>query len=284
MEPVTCDNCEAHGAKSQFYYCAECQDHYCGDICWYEASPKHRREEHKPADREEIERLARFAKTFQVSPDELKNVYESNWFGARHNITKKHWNFIYTRALTEAAKKVKSPLDKYPSLVSFVGKSQSGKSTMIRALMLQTSLGDSILPLPGDEGLASSGTDEVHLFQDPQSMPDENPILFADCEGFGTGSTPQHAVGEGQQGHKFMATSGSTASRPSAMHFSNRLRKPRPEAQFGLTKDESSALAGKYEIKWATPEDDRQSFVEKLYPRLIYSFSDVVCYVTKDTV
>ena len=86
---------------------------------------------------------------------------------------------------------------------------------------------------------------DVHLFADPSTYYDRRPCFYADCEGFGGGNDP-----------------------PSTS------LNPQPAATIWATRRN---------IQWASVDQrTRQWMVENLYPRIIFTFSDTICFVTKN--
>lgn len=131
-------------------------------------------------------------------------------------------------------------------------------------------------------------TGDVHLYADPASYNSKTPILYADCEGLDGGEAVprgvRHRAKEKEEGINDMtgmmsATSlgrsprPSTASRASMFvdsHAKKRLKKSRHSSQ--------------RDIVWAvTPETKKREYaVTQLYPRLLYTFSDVVVFVLRN--
>ena len=101
--------------------------------------------------------------------------------------------------------------------------------------------------------VATSG--DVHLYADQSTHAGQLPILYADCEGFEGGEkTPLGA-------------------RP----------KRRPNSDVRHVQPEY-AQARSLPIEWANTEESRQRefAVRELYPRLLYTFSDVVVFVLRN--
>lgn len=97
-------------------------------------------------------------------------------------------------------------------------------------------------------------TVDVHLYSDPSSFKSARPLLYADCEGLGGGDAA-----------------------PVAM--TNRKSSRRME-----TGADQSYYYKERILCWANSAESkrRPSIVEKLYPRILYTFSDVLVYVTRE--
>lgn len=108
---------------------------------------------------------------------------------------------------------------------------------------------------------------DVHLYTDPQTYLSDSPILYADCEGLAGGERePKGArskvlkrMGVGQFEHA-KRTKSFEKNRRNLRHSTER------------------------EITWATTSErqTREFAVTQLYPRLLYTFSDVVVFVLKN--
>lgn len=105
-----------------------------------------------------------------------------------------------------------------------------------------------------DDGPTSG---DVHLYADPGTSNTNRPILYADCEGLQGGESLPGA-----------ARSARARGKPSALR--GKVGKPQ---------------ASSTNIQWAnSPETKKREFaVMELYPRLLYTFSDVVVFVLRNT-
>ncbi|OAQ83700.1 patatin-like phospholipase domain-containing protein [Purpureocillium lilacinum] len=142
--------------------------------------------------------------------------------------------------------------NQFPCIVSFLGSTGAGISSLIKGLNTLDSPSESDMENPvaahsGRVKLANSG---VHLFADISTALSDRPLLYADCEGlFGENPTASGELDE------FVAES------------IDSLR------QIG---------------KWITRPFscnhrflEREDFVQDEYPRILYPFSDILCYVVQ---
>ncbi|KAF3315355.1 hypothetical protein TWF173_003895 [Orbilia oligospora] len=133
-----------------------------------------------------------------------------------------------------------------PSIVSFVGPTGAGKSVLIRSIISLTTEEENWksveAPVPGQKNSSSSTTGEVNLYPEPSSFGTKTPLLLADCEGL-KGNTPLSA--------------------DSQQDWAKLSRK------YPIQNKEGLGL-------------DRRSIVKNIYPRFLYIFSDVICYVMRE--
>lgn len=104
-------------------------------------------------------------------------------------------------------------------------------------------------------------SDAVHLFADPITYETDRPYFYADCEGLSGGNKIPMAT---------RAYQGVKNFRQRRRHAKNQTRT-------------TAGYSGENGIAWAKPQQrSRQWMVENLYPRVLFTFSDVVCFVTKN--
>lgn len=202
--------------------------------------------------------------------DEIQRLHEDDestkWFGVARDLTGRPIFEDYGRyaSLMASISPIESTGNRYPQLVSFIGVTNAGKSTLIKMLVdhddeCKDADGRAEFPSPVvgsviNDTLPTSG--DVHLYADPSTHAEQLPILYADCEGFEGGErTPLGA-------------------------------RTRRRANSDAHKRESDRLGNVHTraIEWANSEEQRQReyAVTALYPRLLYTFSDCVVFVLRN--
>lgn len=166
----------------------------------------------------------------------------------------------YARLMQDLAGRSRRP--QHPALVSFVGETNAGKSSLIKLLieLFSEEVHDSAVPVIGSSSRADLPTSgDVHLYSDLRTSATSRPVLYGDCEGLHGGErTPSGAHGKSKATQCSMSPT-----------------------SFLKAQNQTSER----EILWAnTPESrSREYQVHNLYPRLLYSFSDVICFVLKNS-
>lgn len=140
----------------------------------------------------------------------------------------------------------------------------AGESTIIKLVIDLSTRGEKeyTSPVVGSAGRDVPTSGEVHLYSDPQKVDSDTPILYADCEGLDGGE--REPLGARQK----ITARNSTHDRNGSSE--RNLRRVRPNSERAIT--------------WAdtNTKRSREFAVKNLYPRLLYSFSDVVVFVLKN--
>ena len=156
--------------------------------------------------------------------------------------------------------------DRTPSLVSFIGDTGAGKSTIVK-LLIDLSTGQGArhpTPVIGpDASLAPTPTTgDIHLYLDPKTSRSSGPTLYADSEGL---------------------TGGHREPREEAFR-SRRWRRLTRGADSEISSKAAQAIL-QQTLSWAADDESkrgRQFLVTNLYPRLLYAFSDVIVFVLRN--
>ncbi|KAK6362932.1 hypothetical protein TWF730_000383 [Orbilia blumenaviensis] len=212
-----------------------------GEILWGQVT-----REYTDADLERAFIEDEKAKWFGVLSKKVKNKAGESVVESQHIV-----GTLRLRDLINQSLNINSnPSTQFPSIVSFVGGTGSGKSLLIKYLI---SLGiadaensrpltreDVRKPVCGKPASFRPTTGGVNLYADPFTLGTASPLFIADCEGIG-GKAP---IANDYQG---------ILQRCAQKSFSIR------------------SLGSKKQLDG----------IKTIYPRLLYIFSDVICYVTK---
>lgn len=284
-EPKICENCELD--KPPIWNCSYCDMNFC-DQCWGKQGP------HKPgrtgpdglphekANPAIVKRLKDIlTPPKEHSEQQLLHVEDEDttWFGlARDNQNRPLFQDYGRYSAIMADSNSGDYKFRYPQLVSFIGQTGAGKSTIIKMLIDQQerkhSARDWSLPSPVAGSLSNGSvptSGDVHLYSDPSTYSAEFPMLYADCEGLEGGeNTPMAAQ---------YRKSASTAP-PKEKGKDNHTQKPHRKRR----KVSKGLHCTQRDIKWANSPDTlkRQYAVTELYPRLLYTFSDVIVFVLRN--
>jgi energy-coupling factor transporter ATP-binding protein EcfA2 len=281
--PKICDDCELD--RTPLWNCSYCGMNFC-DQCW-DKQAQHRQGRtgpdglpHEKANPAIVKRLKDIL-TPPVGHTEQQSLHvedeDTTWFGLGRNSQNAPVFQDYGRYSTVMADSDTGDFrDRYPQLVSFIGQTGAGKSTLIKMLIDQQERKHSLqgwgLPSPV-AGTSTNGSvptsGDVHLYSDPATYFTEYPMLYADCEGLEGGENTPMAV------QYRNSASGISKEKSRDDHAPKEHRKRRMVSKgFHVVQKD---------IKWANSDTfKRQYAVTELYPRLLYTFSDVVVFVLRN--
>jgi energy-coupling factor transporter ATP-binding protein EcfA2 len=281
--PKICDDCEFE--QNPLWNCSYCGMNFC-DQCW-DKQAQHRKGRtgpdglpHEKANPAIVRRLKDIL-TPPVGHTEQQSLHvedeDTTWFGLGRNSQNAPVFQDYGRYSTIMADSDTGDFkDRYPQLVSFIGQTGAGKSTLIKMLIDQQERKHSLqgwaLPSPV-AGTSTNGSvptsGDVHLYSDPATYATEYPMLYADCEGLEGGENIPMAV------QYRNSASGVQKEKSRDEHAPKEHRKRRMVSKgFHVVQKD---------IKWANSDTfKRQYAVTELYPRLLYTFSDVVVFVLRN--
>ncbi|RVX66081.1 hypothetical protein B0A52_10015 [Exophiala mesophila] len=256
------------------FYCYGCKMTYCPK-CWKKQIP-HKRG--KPGhDKVDAVVAKMIQDTLEVDISEAEQAHLhlldecASWFGAVKDEDGVVFRDFGRYASLMAEHSLEERKIMSPALISFVGDTGAGKSSLVKLLVglqktkhSQDSKTPSQTPVVGSSGAAVPTSGDVHLYADPHTYFTDRPLLYADCEGLRGGTLDP----VGAKRRRKMALSSHARTRTAS--FDKYMRR----------RHETSER----DIAWATTPErtTRKFFVEHLYPRLLYTFSDVIVFVVKN--
>lgn len=286
---LLCEGCQ--GARSKFY-CLTCPSHYCDD-CWTECHPPKAAwaAKHQKMDTEVYQRLEG---TFNPPSDARiqdklhRDDEETTWFAVKRDANGNpeilHDSGRYASLVAHGSCSGQH-LARFPALVSFVGQTGAGKSTLIK-MLIERRLASCIsgggidkasvrelfsTPVVGsNENDFDPTSGDVHLYADPSSFFEERPVFYVDSEGLEGGEKNPIAMRWRDSRQNERPTLGG--------------RPPKSRARVKLSKKWRFSREVSRSISWGDgPEHKKREFaVTHLYPRILYTFSDVIVFVLQN--
>jgi energy-coupling factor transporter ATP-binding protein EcfA2 len=279
--PSFCEACEEYA--SPIWNCAYCGMDFC-DPCWSKQSPHKRGRtgpDGLPHEKANPSIVRRFRDILTPPQEQLAQAAlhredeDTTWFGIAKDKDNKAILQDYGRySAIMADSNAGEHQSRYPQLVSFVGQTGAGKSTLIRMLIEQQETAQRAhgwkFPTPvvgsiSHGNVPTSG--DVHLYSDPSTYSSEYPMLLADCEGLEGGENIPISA---QYRDK-------TSTATDKKEKEKEVKSKKPYISKGINSN-------RRELKWATGTEQkkRQYAVTELYPRLLYTVSDVIVFVLRN--
>ncbi|KAH8677541.1 hypothetical protein BX600DRAFT_430886 [Xylariales sp. PMI_506] len=257
-----CQTCATTSQKT--FTCIQCNNLAFCDACWPKwvlHTPGSVGWNGKPHERSDPVVLHRLRQILEPNRTEAQHEAEllededTSWFGFGRDPTGQSIFHDYGRFSTIMAESLTMDIpERFPQLASFIGETGAGKSTVIKLLIDRqdmTSTGESKFysPVTSSNHDRIPTTGDVHLYADPATLYTPAPLLLVDSEGFNGGEAAP-----------------------------KQLRNRSEEFAKGYKSCSSRR------ITWAkTPNTKKREYaVSQLYPRILYTFSDVVVFVLRN--
>ncbi|KAI0380484.1 FabD/lysophospholipase-like protein [Hypomontagnella monticulosa] len=262
-----CQTCGTNAEKT--FTCIQCNNLAFCDTCWSKwilhtpGAVGWNGKPHEKADPLVVHRLRQILEPTRTEAEhesELLEDRDTTWFGfgrdaSGHPLFHDYGRFAHI--LSETA--TDETAERYPQLATFIGETGVGKSTLIKLLIDRFDStapegSNYYAPVTSSSHDRISTTGDVHLYADPSTLYSSHPLLLVDCEGLSGGEAIPKQL----------------RHRPSHVPDSY----DSGTSRYCLTR----------KILWAdTPHTQKREFaVSQLYPRILYTFSDVVVFVLRN--
>ncbi|KAJ3572874.1 hypothetical protein NPX13_g4903 [Xylaria arbuscula] len=256
--PLPCQTCAT--VDEITFTCIQCNNLAFCDACWSKwilhlpGAVGWNGKPHEKADPLVVGRLRQILEPMRTEEEheaELLEDQDTTWFGYGRDAS--NHPHLYETHTEETG-------ERFPQLASFIGETGAGKSTLIKLLIDRQDLVSpqgskyySPVTSSNQDRIATTG--DVHLYADPSTLHATSPLLFVDCEGLSGGEAAPKQLRQAQD--------------PAASYSSSNYTR---------------RYAASRRIEWAqSPQTQKREFaVSQLYPRILYIFSDVVCFVLRN--
>ncbi|KAK9426461.1 hypothetical protein SUNI508_02902 [Seiridium unicorne] len=281
---VASQPCHSCGTVSEKRFsCVQCNNLWFCDGCWSKwilhspGAVGWGGKPHEKADPMIVQRLRQIFEPIRSEEDhqqELLDDEETSWFGygkdsSGHPVFQDYGRFAAVMGESHGREVA---MERYPQLVTFIGETGAGKSSLVKMLIDRQDIGSAVggyyrtpVTSSGYDRLPTTG--DVHLYPEPSTYYSDTPLLLADCEGLNGGEMLPKALRyqSDEQGSLDTFAAASKARLEEVRNRKMRKSSPRP-------------------IAWAdNPQNQKREFaVSVLYPRILYSFSDVVVFVLRN--
>ncbi|KAI1451305.1 hypothetical protein F4805DRAFT_463936 [Annulohypoxylon moriforme] len=272
-ERPLCSGCEETPGER---YCSKCNLVLCHSCCDYMRAHRGPRPKHPVVSYQEYKLFKEIFSHQDVDEDiQHRDDFLSLWFsvdkGKDGKLELKQFP-RFSNLVKDHCQRHRGESDCCVQLVSFIGNTGAGKSTLIRVLIKQpwdiarlTSTEESrvSLPVSGRSGSTIPTSGDVHLYAAPHAHAAGPPhlSLYADCEGFNGGDQPL-----------------ANKAKRSVLAKMREVIQTKTTESLSRAKDVLSFLRGIHAFPLGF-ESTREEAVKNLFPRLLYNFSDVVVYV-----